>query len=285
MKTYLDCIPCFLKQGLFAARIAGLGQDDQKKVLDDISKIIPDIPLESSPPEIAMDVYKVVREISGLNDPYKRIKKKYISLALNLYPELKRIVNDAEDPLLAAIRVAIAGNIIDFGVGNEFNVEESLKDVMRKEFAILDYEFFKQDLLEADKILYIGDNAGETVFDRVLIEEMKGKVIYAVRGKPIINDAIIEDARRSGIGEVAEIISSGSPAPGTILSRCSKKFLNIFNRADLVISKGQGNYESLSEIDKEIFFLLKAKCPVIARDIGVGEGSIILMKQKCEDKT
>lgn len=283
MRTYLECIPCFFKQGLLAARIAGLAPDEQKKVLIEIARILPDIPMEASPPEIALHVYKAIRKSSGVQDPFKRIKDKYISLALSLYPELKKIVDNSEDPLLSAIRVAIAGNIIDFGVGSEFDVEETLKETMVAQFAVLDYELFKEALVKAKTILYIGDNAGETVFDRVLIEQMEGDVIFAVREEPVINDALIEDAERSGIGEVARIISSGSDAPGTILTRCNREFLTLFQNADLVIAKGQGNYETLSEVSREIYFLIKAKCPVIARDIGVKEQSIVLMRLKRED--
>lgn len=278
MKTYLECIPCFFKQGLTAARIAGLGPDEQKKILNEIARIIPDIPLEASPPEIALEIYKVIRESSGVKDPFKHVKNEYISYSLTLYPKLKKIVEDSKDPLLSAIRVAIAGNIIDFGVGNDFDVEETLKETMEVRFAILDYEPFKKSLNDAKTILYIGDNAGETVFDRVLIEEMEGDVVYVVREEPIINDVTKEDAERSGIGEVARIISSGSPAPGTILSLCNKQFLRFLNKAGLVISKGQGNYETLSEVEREIYFLIKAKCPVIAQDIGVKEQAIVLKR-------
>jgi uncharacterized protein with ATP-grasp and redox domains len=282
MKTYLDCIPCFFRQGLTAARMAGLNSRGQKEILDEIARIIPDIPLESSPPEIGRNVYKAIKEISGIEDPYKKVKKEYIELALRLYPELKKIVEKSKDPLLTAIRIAIAGNIIDFGVGEEFNVEETLNSTLKEDFAILDYQDFKDDLKEAEMILYIGDNAGETVFDRVLIEEINGNVYYAVRGEPIINDVTFKDAIDSGIAEVAGIIPSGSDAPGTILKRCNQKFLGLFYKSDIIISKGQGNYETLSEVDKDVYFLLMVKCPVIARDIGVKEQSIIMLKHSME---
>lgn len=188
------------------------------------------------------------------------------------------MVRESEDPLLTAIRVTIAGNIIDFGVGEEFNLEKTLHHTMKEDFAILDYQDFKDDTKNTETILYIGDNAGETVFDRVLIEEINSDVYYAVREVPIINDATFEDAIKSGIGEVARIISSGSDAPGTILERCNQRFLELFYKSDFVISKGQRNYETLSDADRDIYFLLKVKCPVIAKDIGVEDQSIILLK-------
>jgi uncharacterized protein with ATP-grasp and redox domains len=278
MKTYLDCIPCFFKQGLRAARISGLNDKEQKKILDGIAKVIPNIPLEASPPEIAMDIYKVIKEVSGVEDPFKEVKNRYIDFALNLYPHLKNLAANSKDPLLSSIRIAIAGNIIDFGVGDDFNIEETLKETMSDDFALLDYEEFKNSLLKAETVLYIGDNAGETIFDRVFIEEMNKDVYYAVREEPIINDVTEEDAIYSGLCEVSKIISSGCSAPGTILSLCNKEFLKIFNDAGLVISKGQGNYETLSEVEREVYFLIKAKCPVIARDIGINEGDIVLKK-------
>jgi uncharacterized protein with ATP-grasp and redox domains len=148
------------------------------------------------------------------------------------------------------------------------------------DFDECEYDLFKESLNKAKKILYIADNAGETVLDKLLIEQIKKPVKYAVRSKPIINDATIEDANDAGIDEIAEIVSSGCDAPGTILDLCSDEFRKIYENADLIISKGQGNYETLSGQTRPIFFLLKVKCPVIARDIDIKTGSIILIKNK-----
>jgi len=138
------------------------------------------------------------------------------------------------------------------------------------------FEELKKALSEAESVLYLGDNAGESVLDRILIEEIKAPVIYAVRDIPVLNDATYDDAVASGIGESAEIVSSGTTAPGTILRTCNDNFLEIFRNADVVISKGQGNYEALSDVDRSIFFLLRAKCPVVAEDLGVKDGDLIL---------
>ena len=128
--------------------------------------------------------------------------------------------------------------------------------------------------------LYLGDNAGESVFDKLLIETINKPVFYATREVPVINDVIIDDAIASGLNSVAEIISSGSPAPGIILPLCSDEFLSVFQKADMIISKGQGNYEGLSDADRNIFFLLKAKCPVIAKDLNVNVNDIILKHKR-----
>ncbi len=290
MKTYLDCIPCFFKQALEAARIAGASQKIQKRILDKIAIAIRKFPLSSSPPEMGQIIYGLVRRETGNADPYVKIKAKSNKLALRIYSRLKKKVNYSRHKLLTALELAVAGNIIDYGVKNSLDVDKELKKILSEENKairkegknIFNYPEFRRALKNAGTILYLADNAGETVFDRVLIEEIKRidknkKIIYAVKEKPVINDALIEDARQCGIDKVAQIISSGLDAPGTILRLCSKKFLKIFKKADMIISKGQGNFEALSNVSRPIFFLFMAKCPVVARDVGCNLGDIILL--------
>jgi uncharacterized protein with ATP-grasp and redox domains len=278
MKTYLDCFPCFLSQALRAARIA---TDDEKKIkelLDEVGMMLRDIPLESTPPESGRLIYRKIAEITGNPDPYKEIKIQSTNKAFSFYPFLKRYVQKSEDRLLAAIRVAIAGNVIDFGAGWDFDLKEEIDQVLDKDFSICDYSAFKECLANAHEILYIGDNAGECVFDKILIEEIGKPVTYVVRGEPIINDAVYEDAISAGLDKIATILSSGTDAPGTILKTCSSEFREFYKNSKFIISKGQGNYEVLSNEKRPIFFLLKAKCQVIARDIGVDEGDIVLKR-------
>nr|AAU83341.1 hypothetical protein GZ27E7_15 [uncultured archaeon GZfos27E7] len=276
MRTYLDCIPCFFNQALRAGRIATSDETKLKKLLDEIGLMLRDIPLESSPPETGMRIYEQVREITGVLDPYKELKSESTKKALALYPALKNKIEKSNDKLLTAIRIAIAGNVIDFGVNRNFNIEEEIAKVLKKDFAIFDYDKFKDHLDKTDEILYIGDNAGESVFDRILIETMKKPVIYVVRETPVINDVTYEDAIQAGIDKVATIISSGTSAPGTVLETCNAEFKEVYKNSKFVISKGQGNYEGLSDEKSLIFFLLMAKCWVIANDIGINEGDIIL---------
>lgn len=252
----------------------------QKEVVDEVAKLIPQLSLDLTPPEVGRRIHQLVRKVSGLEDPYRAVKEKYNRIALSLYPELKEKAKASDDPLLFAIRVAIAGNIIDFGIGADFDIEKDLDETIRAEFAIFDYEEFKKDLARTKEVLYLADNAGEVAFDRVLIEQLDKDVIYAVKESPIINDALMDDAKFCGIDKVAQIISSGSDAPGTVLELCSQEFLNHYNAADLIISKGQGNFEVLSDEPRPIFFLLKVKCPVIARYLGVENGAIILKKRE-----
>ena len=276
MKTYLDCIPCMMEQALQTGRIATNDESKIKELLDAVGERIKDIPLENTPPETATFIYQKIKEITGINDPYKKIKEQNIQQVIELYPYLKELVNKSNDPLLTAIRLAIAGNVIDYGANRNFHLEDEIEKALNQDFAILDYDKFKHDLKKARCILYLGDNAGESVFDKLLIETMNKPVTYVVRQEPIINDVTMEDAIKSSIGEVAEIVSSGAHTPAIILKLCNKDFIKKFNEADLVISKGQGNYEGLSECRRPVFFLLKAKCELIARELGVNMGAIVM---------
>jgi len=289
MRTYLECIPCFYRQALDAAQIAGADELIQKKIIDELSQLIPNFSLEAAPPEMGREIYSLVGKISGVKDPFKEIKENSNKFALKLYPELKKEIENSEDRLLAAAKLSIIGNIIDYGAKNSLNVAEEIDYLFKGNFIInnknnsttFKYNQFKEALNKVDTIIYLADNAGEVVFDRLLIEELVkelGKeVIYVVKGKPIINDALIEDAIFCGINKVTKITSSGSDAPGTILKHCSPEFMELYQDAELIISKGQGNYEALSEEDKSIFFLLRAKCPVIAEDVGCRVGDMVLV--------
>ena len=276
MKTYLDCIPCFVHQAIRAGQMATSDEEKLKEILDRTGEMIKTISLQSTPAETGTMVYKIVSEVTGVADPYKKIKEQHIAEAKSIYPELEAMVKQSDDRLLTAIKIAIAGNIIDLGVNHEFDIVSDVKKILQQEFAIFDYDAFKNSLKKAEKVLYLGDNCGESVFDKILIKELHKPVQYVVRSKPIINDVTTAEAIASGIDEVAEIIESGSQSPGIILNRSNPDFLYRFKRADMVISKGQGNFEGLSECNRQVFFLLKAKCAVIARHIGVKNGSIIL---------
>ncbi|MFZ0448236.1 MAG: ARMT1-like domain-containing protein [Desulfatiglandaceae bacterium] len=276
MKTYLDCFPCFLSQALRAARIATDDEKKIKQVLDAVGMMLKDIPLESTPPGSGRLIYRKVSEITGVLDPYKKIKAESTKKALALYPPLKGLVQESDDRLLTALRIAIAGNVIDFGANWDFDLDEEIEQILEKDFAICDYNAFKNNLDDAGEVLYIGDNAGECVFDRILIEEIHKPTTFVVRDVPIINDATYEDAVAAGVDTVATILSSGTDAPGTILEACSPDFMEVYHNAECIISKGQGNYEALSTENRPIFFLLKTKCSVIANDIRTKEGDILL---------
>ena len=292
MQTYLDCIPCFFKQALEASRLAGADIKMQRQILIEVAEVLPEFPLEASPPEMGRIIYGLIKRHTGKEDPYLKIKEKSNQFALSIYNQIINRVKQSHDRLLTAVKLAIMGNIIDYGVKNTLDVDEELKKILssdqkltkNEDGRLFQYENFKEALSKAQTVLYLADNAGETVFDRVLLEEIKEmdhdiEMIYAVKEKPIINDALEKDAFDCGIDRFARIMSSGSDAPGTLLSLCSAHFLDVYQMADMVISKGQGNFECLSDTKRPVFFLLLAKCPVIAGDLKCRVGDAILLKK------
>ena len=280
MKTFLDCFPCIMTQALRAGRIATDDENKIKEILGEVGCALKTLPLENTPPHNGEVIYRIISEVTGNPDPYREIKKSNIKEALSHINEFRKIINGADDPLLMAIRLAIAGNVIDFGVNGSFDIIAEVNETIDKEFAICDYSSFLQELYKTEYVLYLGDNAGESVFDRLLIEQLGKPVLYAVRGIPVINDVTEREAVESGINEVATIISSGSTAPGAIPELCSPKFRNLLNNSEFIISKGQGNYEALSGANLPVFFMLKAKCEIIASDIGVKKNDIIVKRNR-----
>ena len=226
----------------------------------------------------------MIRRLIGNNDPYRELKQRFNRLAMRMCIELAERVRASDDPLEAAVRLAIAGNIIDLGVKTsiaEADIEKVIRDCLTANFDNQPLEDFRNAVNQAGQILYLADNAGEIVFDRLLIELLPyDKITVVVKGKPVINDATMEDAEFASLTEMVEVIDNGSDGPGTILETCSQSFRDRFEDADLIIAKGQGNYETLSDVDKNIFFILKAKCPVIARDLGCEVGEMILKKSE-----
>lgn len=276
MKTNTGCIPCFLRQAYETLERTDKDDNKKREILKEVSSRLFELPFDKSPPWIAKEIYSIINRMANTNDPFKKEKKHSNKLALNLYPELEQRVKQSEDKLLEAIRLATIGNIIDLGAKSSFDIEKELKEDENQEFAIFDYDKFKEKLKQTDEILYLGDNAGEIVFDKLLIKQLNKPVIFAVRDKPAINDATIEDAKICGLDKVSRVISSGSDAPGTVLDLCNEEFLKLYNSASLIISKGQGNFEELSDEDKPIFFLFKAKCQAVADELNCEVGDMIL---------
>jgi len=276
MRTYLDCYPCFLRQALDAARKAGAGVEQQKAVLSRVLDVLGEVEPSTTPPEIGYRVHRIVRCVVNDGDPYRAAKEASTHQALALYPRLKALVAQADEPLDIAVRLSIAGNIIDLGPAQEYDLWGTVERVLAQPYAVDDRFALRRALSSAGRVLVLADNAGETVFDRLLIETLDVPVTYAVKGGPVLNDATREDALAAGVDRVAEIVDTGSDAPGTILDWCSEEFRRLYEGAELVVAKGQANYETLSEEGSEVFFLLQAKCPIIARDVGVPVGSIVL---------
>ncbi len=279
MKTKYECVPCFIRQALDAARFATSDNNIIESVLREVLKSVSMMDLKETPPVIGQHIHRIIRKFSGNNDPYKRIKEKYNKYALELYPGLKEMVENSPNRFETAVRLAIAGNIIDFGANAEVNYAAINKtiELSLSEQLFGNLEYFYKAITTAQNILYIGDNTGEIVFDRLLIQQLSvDRVTFGVRGSPVINDATITDAINTGMTDLVNVIDNGSDAPGTIIEECSDTFRRKFQCADVVIAKGQGNYETLSDSNKKIFFLLKAKCPVIAQQIGCNIGDSVI---------
>ena len=280
MRTYLECFPCMVRQALDASRMATEDIFLQERILRQALKMVADMPLTMSPPHMGREIHAMIRRESGSPDPYRAIKDQYHRLALQALPRLEAIVAHADDPFGAAVRVAIAGNIIDFGAARqgEIDLGAVVERIEAEPLAVDHMEELRETFQQARTVLYLGDNAGETVFDRPLLKLMRDKhLTYAVRSAPVINDATLEDALAVGLDELADLIESGSDAPGTVWELCSPAFRQLFHRADLVISKGQGNYESLSDrVHRALFFLLKTKCSQVAEQFGCQIGGVIV---------
>lgn len=280
MKTYFDCIPCFIRQVLDSVRMTTADAKIYEKVLRKALRLASEMDLQQSPPAMAQIIHRFIRKITGVKDPYLEVKNRFNMLALKMYPELKQRIEASADPLETAVRLAIAGNIIDFGVNSEVQentVEKTIAESLEDKLDLKALQKFRDTTAVAKDILYLGDNAGEIVFDRLLIEQLPyEKVTFVVKGGPVLNDVTIEDAQIVGLTDIVDVIDNGSDAPGIILEDCSENFRRRFENADLLIAKGQGNFESINNVNKNKFFLLRPKCSVLAEHLGCKIGSLVL---------
>ncbi len=289
MKTHFECIPCILRQTIETARLATANVKLQKEAINRILLYLTQIDYNVPPPALGRDVYGIIHRVTGNDDPYKELKQKYNALGLAHYDELLRIVFKSSDPVMTAAKLAVVGNIIDFGAQSQeqVNIKESIRNISQMDFAINDFNRFIRDLKQARSVLYIADNAGEIVFDRLFIEilqryypELGLEFNVAVRGAPIINDATIEDTQMVGLDKIATIIENGDNAPATLLDRVSSKMKRAFESADIIIAKGMGNYETLDDRPELIYYLLKVKCNLVGRSIGANIGSLVFKRNE-----
>ncbi len=279
MNVHLDCFPCFLKQ---AITTLGYVDMEQKAKIDIVNSVLDEIKIaeiDKTPAHATTFVYRKIKELIH-RDPYKEIKYRYNEKTLRLYQNLKKNVFESDNPLWTAARMAIAGNIMDFGLFQSFDIEGTVRHAINNGLDIDDFKLFSEEVEKYSDMIYLLDNSGEIVFDKLLIEILlkKGKKITAVvKGDAVINDVTMDDAVQVGLNEICRVIDNGSDAVGTILEWSSEEFRNEFNKNKLIISKGQGNFETLLQSDKNIFFLFQAKCDVVAGEIGRNKGAMILM--------
>ena len=282
MQTYLECIPCFVRQAIDAAQLAGGSDDVQEQVVRRVLEEVSRFPFDSPPPLMAERIHAIARELCGGVDPYREAKRASNELALELVDELRPRVAGDRAPFHAAARLAAAANVIDLGA---MSTRDMSHEAIRRELLAAleenggthDLDALSKAVEGADTVLYFTDNAGEIAFDRLFIEQMPPGVVTAVvRGGAVLNDATYEDAEAVGLTEVARVLDTGRAAPGVVLDTCPDAVRRLFAEADVVIAKGQGNYESLSGKSRPgLFFLLRVKCPVVARDSGFPVGRLV----------
>jgi hypothetical protein len=278
MKMSLDCIPCFVRQAADAVKMSTSSYEDRKSLMHNVLQWMGEVDLNQTPPAVSQIIHRRLNGLLPTNDPYRAAKDRQNEMAALLIPSIRKNISSSFDPLTMAVRYAIMGNIIDLGAKNNIGYGEIYAEMQSAPMQPIfgDMAAFRNALERARTILYLADNAGEIYFDSLLIEQLKdARVTLAVRGAPVINDATIFDALAAGIDDIAEIIDNGSDAPGTILDDCNTEFRRRFEEADMVIAKGQGNFESLSDEPREIFFLFRTKCPVISRHSGFCMGNYV----------
>ena len=289
MKFQQECVTCIIAQVKNVTQMLGLAELQREAALRDTLKYLSTANYEACTPEAMGDIWQLLIGHVGGDDPYATIKSLCNQEAMNMVPATREKIANAEDSLLVALKYAIAGNLIDYGLEHHVSLEEQnaqIDDIAHTAFSIDDSAILREALKDAHTLLYLGDNAGEIVFDKLLIERMRAEhpdleITYAVKGLPVLNDVTLVDAKEIGMEECARVIENGDGAPGTVLHRTCKAFQDAFAAADVVLSKGQGNFESLNEVEKRnLFFLFTAKCDTICVAAGVPKRSIVCMKSR-----
>ncbi len=280
MRLHPECLPCAGNFGLRTIRRSISDEKQVWKVLKDVMEFIAHSDEHWTPAHLGTKIMGLVSEKTGISDPYKEDKIIQNKQALKLYPRLKELVREAKDPLKMALMISSAGNVIDLGVSGEFDLEGTMDKIMEIKLAKDETEVFREKIQEAKSLLFISDNAGEIIFDRILLETLNKslKKIVSVKSGPVLNDITIDDVYSTGIENTAEIIETGSSSLGIIWEDVSDMFKDIYKKADIVIAKGHANIETLDDADREIFFLLKAKCNVVAEELGVPVNSFVFTR-------
>ena len=283
MKISHECIYCLARQAVEIAEETTSNITMQEEIIKRSLKELGEMDFNETAPEIAFRMHQHAKNITGINDPHKRLKEQYNEIAEEICERIieGKWLDKAEDPFDMACRLAIAGNIIDFSVGLKLeysDIVKSVEDSIKHDIFGTGTTALKEAVEKSKNIMYIADNSGEIIFDKFLLENLPAnKVTYVVKGGPIVNDATMHDAISTGVVDLVRVIDNGHSAQGTILKDCSSTFRSEFNKADLIISKGQANFEALSDIkDKTIFYLLRAKCSSVASAIGCKQMDYVL---------
>ena len=284
MKATLDCLACIPVQAVRAARMATDDPVLQRRILDECVALMPGMDMAESPASLSQVAYEIAKAVSGNQDPYAAARREQNAFALAMESDLRERARGSEDPLAAALHLAAAGNIIDLGTQREqaIDVHAAIEQVMRERFAVDHTDAFRTSLAQCDNLLYLLDNAGEIVFDKILIEELlkHTTVTAVVKAGPIINDVVMADAKQVGLTDVCEVIDNGGAFVGSPLNRIPARFLERMHQADVILGKGQGNYETVDEFPGDVFLILRAKCAVVAAHMGIEYGQVGLISTR-----
>ena len=286
MKTFLDCVPCVINSFLNLLKTSDLPQARQQEAMSKLLAYLAQMDYEKSPPVIGQETHRIIRRELGVDDPYREVKRRYNQMMMEMLPTFEAMIEESDDPFEMALRLAIAGNVIDFGPQNQLDFMGTIERVVHAPIAVDDSSLLRQDLAKAKSVLYIGDNCGEIVFDRLFLERIPVKEKYfAVRGAPVINDATYEDAVMVGIDAFAKIVFSGDDIPGAVWGALPQDFEETLLGADVVISKGQGNLEGMIDAPRDIYFLLTVKCDLVGGLIGARTGDFVVKKKVFDTKS
>lgn len=275
---YYKCTYCVIRSFEKLLEKHPVKEADKENITRKFLEYIANVDYNTSAPRASRDLHAMIRKALNDNDPYKQEKVKINDYLLSKYDEFKQIVEKSGNRFDTALRLAIAGNIIDFGPSQNFDVDGTIKRVLSSPIAIDQSKELEKRITKAEKILYLADNAGEIVLDKLFIETINHpNLIVAVRESPVINDVTLEEASYVGIDKLCRVITNGYDAPSTLLEKASKTFLKEYNEADLIISKGMGNFEGLMNIeDQRIFFVFMVKCQYIGDMVGAMNGDFVV---------
>jgi uncharacterized protein with ATP-grasp and redox domains len=280
MKAHPECLVCIFSQSIRTAKLVSDDPAVWEKSIRMLAERIQTFDLETeTPASVSTSVYEIISEITGVDDPFMELKKETNRTAKRILPKLEKLVFSSADPLSSAVHMAAAGNVIDFGTNNDLDVERDVIPSMAMQFTIDDIDRFRKDIQPGVKILYLGDNSGEIIFDKVLIEELlelEADVTFAVKSGPVLNDVTLKDAEYAGITEITRVIGTGSADLGVNWEKVSDEFERTYSNSDIIISKGHANFETVFGMPGNAYFILKVKCECVARELRVAVGDLIL---------
>lgn len=285
MKVHYECASCFLRQSREALDLATDDEDLKMEITEKINNLLcSEFRKGAVSNKLGTKIHRIIKKDTGNPDPYLKLRETSDEIAMQFLPQVVKILEE-KNGIKDYLKAAIAGNVLDFGaLGLESDIEGLVMSTVNKDLAVDHSPELEKELRKAKNVLYLADNVGEIVFDKLLIKKIHEygvEVTVALKEDPILNDACMKEALEVGLDEVARLTTTGTDAVGVIYDDLSENFKKQFWEADLIIAKGLGNYEGLSEVDmgdKPVFCLLNAKCKPIARDIGVKVGdNVVLM--------